>query len=330
VRLPSSPERRAARLVRAYPRHWRDCYGAELAELLAEDITIRPTSPRRIADVALNAGVVRLRTAGLVGPEPAGASQVRSGLATVWLAGSVLLLLGMAMLSQIAIGWRWEPPSGRAIAVAMILMATAGVLVTALGIAAALPILAALVRHLAGRRLDGLWRPALLVVGGMTTIALGAHHFEAGWPGSGGHPWAYHAVLPAGPTSFAWASTLSITSYWAHPGALRSFPTIELAWMALSPIAVLATLVGVVKIVRRVEVSDRVLRFQTRIASASIAVMGVFLLGATCWVTGRDPAIHGGLYQVGTVDVIELVVMLGALGLAVRAIQRTGSALRLV
>ena len=34
---------------------------------------------------------------------------------------------------------------------------------------------------------------------------------------------------------FGWASTLSVTSYWAHPAALASSPPAELAWMVLSP-----------------------------------------------------------------------------------------------
>ena len=38
-----------------------------------------------------------------------------------------------------------------------------------------------------------------------------------------------------GDARFCWAATLWITSYWAHPGALATFPTSEVAWIGASP-----------------------------------------------------------------------------------------------
>jgi hypothetical protein len=228
------------------------------------------------------------------------------------------------------VGWRWEPPSGPSITIAMILMAASTAVLAALAGAALLPVLWTTARQVTSGRAATLWWPALLALGGAAVVVLGAHHFEIGWPGSGGHRWAYHAVLPAGPASFVWAATLSVTSYWVHPGALRSFPALELAWMAFSPPALVATLVGSVKVVRRVVLSDRVLRYETRLAELAVVMTGVFLAGAICWVTGRDPSVHGGLYQVGIVDVVELLIMVAALGLGLRAALRTRTALHLI
>jgi hypothetical protein len=327
---PFSPERRASRLVRAYPPHWRARYGAELADLLADDIARRPRSLRRGVDVAVNAGVARLRCAGLVGPEPFGEAQARSGLATVLVAVSFFLLFGFSMLTQIIVGWRWEPPSGLSITIALILMAASTAVLSALAGAALLPVLWTIVRQVASGQASAIRRPLVVAAAGAAVIVVGARHFEVGWPGSGGHPWAYHAVLPAGPASFVWAATLSVTSYWVHPSALRSFPPIELAWMAFSPPALLGTVVGSVKVVRRIDLADNVLRYESRLADAAVVMTGVFSAGAICWVTGRDPSVHGGLYQVGVVDVVELFVMLAAVALGLRATHRTRSALRLI
>ncbi|HMD92274.1 MAG TPA: hypothetical protein VKG80_06490, partial [Trebonia sp.] len=64
--------RRAARLLRWYPRSWRDRYGAEFAELLMADIAEWPRSRARALDVARGAALARLAAAGLTGfPAPA-------------------------------------------------------------------------------------------------------------------------------------------------------------------------------------------------------------------------------------------------------------------
>ena len=59
--------RRAARLLRWYPRSWRDRYGAEFAELLMADMAERPRSRARALDVARGAALARLAAAGLTG-----------------------------------------------------------------------------------------------------------------------------------------------------------------------------------------------------------------------------------------------------------------------
>jgi hypothetical protein len=48
--------RRAKRLVRCYPRAWRARYGEEFTQLLLDDISERPRSLARTADV-LRGGV---------------------------------------------------------------------------------------------------------------------------------------------------------------------------------------------------------------------------------------------------------------------------------
>jgi hypothetical protein len=59
--------RRAARLLRWYPRDWRSRYGDEFAELLIADISERPDSWRRHADVAISGVLARLIPTGLTG-----------------------------------------------------------------------------------------------------------------------------------------------------------------------------------------------------------------------------------------------------------------------
>lgn len=63
----SDAARRAGRLLRWYPRVWRDRYGEEFAELLIADIEERPRAVGRTVDVILGGFVARLSAAGLCG-----------------------------------------------------------------------------------------------------------------------------------------------------------------------------------------------------------------------------------------------------------------------
>ena len=60
-------ERHAARLLRWYPRPWRERYGEEFAALLMEEWAVRPRSPGRSANVMASGLVARLSGAGLTG-----------------------------------------------------------------------------------------------------------------------------------------------------------------------------------------------------------------------------------------------------------------------
>ena len=84
----------------------------------------------------------------------------------------------------------------------------------------------------------GLIGPAALVLTCAVIMFVGGRHFGNGWPGTGGHR---PGLVPGGIAAFSWASTLSVSSYWAHPGALAGFPAAELAWMAASPLYSLRT-----------------------------------------------------------------------------------------
>ena len=59
--------RRAERLLRWYPRTWRDRYGEEFAELLVSDIEERPQAPGRTLDVVRGGLVARLSALGVCG-----------------------------------------------------------------------------------------------------------------------------------------------------------------------------------------------------------------------------------------------------------------------
>ncbi|MDQ6605707.1 MAG: hypothetical protein M3Z06_04075 [Actinomycetota bacterium] len=320
-----SAARRAERLLRCYPSRWRSRYGDEFTELLIDDISERPRSWVRTADVVRSGALARVAAAGLHGQELSPEQQMRAGLA--WLCGALaaFLILGIALWSQLTIGWQWSAPDAPATQVAMIVMSAAFLGLAVLALLSALPLAWSLCALLVRREVHGLLRPLALTVAGAAVFALGSLHFGNGWPGTGGHQWAERGLVPGAVAQFCWAATLWVTSYWVHPGALSSFPALEIGWMVACPVALAATAVGLAKTLRRLPLSRRVLSYECWIGSAAAAAMAAFLAGAGSWVVSGGPAPRG-LFRVGAIDGLGVAAMTVALVLAFRAVRRAVSA----
>jgi hypothetical protein len=321
--------RRARRALRWYPRQWRDRYGDEFVELLLAEYEERPFAPARLANVVVSGVTARLSAAGLAGGalgdlDPA--ERARRSLVTLGCSLAVFVSVALALWAQLTIGWQWAAPATGATWSAMFAMTVGALALGALCLAAAGPVLWAVAVRLVRRHGQGLVGPTLVVVAGVVFLAAGAHHFANGWPGTRGHPWAHQGLVPGGLAAFAWASTLSVTSYWVHPTALGAFPGPELAWMLVSPVVMVLVVVAGAKVTRRVELPARALRFEQRVGQLAALAMAVFVTGAALWVVDGGPGPRN-LFHVGAIDVAELLVLLGALALAAQAVHtgRRGS-----
>jgi hypothetical protein len=311
------------RLLRWYPASWRERYGEEFAELLLAEQTEQPRAWRRTANVARCGLAARLASAGLTGrlPHLAGpAAATRACLGTLTCSLAVFLSFGTAMWAQLAIGWQWAPPASTATTVAMLVMSGSLFFLALIALLAAAPAAWTAIRASArgqARRLRG---PAVLIGTGALVLIAGGRHFGNGWPGTGGHWWPHQGLAPGGLAAFGWAATLSVTSYWAHPAALASFPPAELAWMVISPAAMLSLATGAVQLVRRLEASPRILRYEAWTGRAAVAGMTAFLSGALCWVSQNGPS--PALFHAGVIDAAGLAVMTIALAAGWQAASR--------
>lgn len=314
-------ERRAERLLWWYPRNWRHRYGDEFTELLIADLSDEPRSWRRAGDVAWSGLTARLTNAGLTSHATDPVDQVPASLASLSVSSGVFLAFGVAIWSQLTIGWQWSAPTTGATYAAMIVMSAAILVLFLLALLAAVPIGYFVLAGLARRRSQGLGLPALAFLAGVAVLVLGGHHFGNGWPGTGGHRWALQGLVPGGVAAFSWASTLSVSSYWAHPHALASFPVGEIAWMAVSPIAMVFVVLGAAKTIRRLYPGPKVLRFEARLALVAGFAMAAFLLGACAWVLGGAPG-PKDLFHTGAIDVAGVAAMALALTVAYRASRR--------
>jgi hypothetical protein len=311
--------RRAERLVRCYPRAWRARYGEEFTQLLIDDISERPHSLTRTADVLRSGALARLAYAGLAGDALAAHQQVRAGLGIVGVSAAAFLAAGVAVWSQLTVGWQWSAPAARATRAGMLMM-TGSMLAFAVAMTlAGAPLLWAACREAARGR--GLL-PLVAVGAGSVVLAVGSIHFGHGWPGTGGHPWPGRDVVPVPVGRFCWAATVWITSYWAHPGALASFPASQIAWMLISPIALAAIVIGAAKTLRQLPLSARAVRYEAWLGLVAVAVMSAFLAGASSWVLTAEPGPRG-LFRVGAIDAVAVAVMAVSLIVAFRTARRT-------
>ena len=309
MRPPDDAARRAARLLRWYPRAWRSRYGEEFAELLMADIGERPRSRIRTADVARGGIMARLAAAGLCGWTLEPAAQARASLVSLTWCVAVFVSFGAAIWSQLTIGWQWSRPDTAATTAATVMTSAAMLALGVLALAAAAPVLWSAGSRIAHGRRRGLLGPAALVVACAVIIFVGGRHFGNGWPGTGGHPWSRQSLVPGGVAAFSWASTLSVSAYWAHPSALAGFPAAELTWMALSPLALVAVVGGAAALVRRTELSAAVLAFEIRLGAVACAAMAVFLAGCCAWLVDGGPGPRN-LFHAGSIDAAGAIVLI--------------------
>ena len=332
--------RRAARLLRWYPRTWRDRYGDEFTELLISDIEERPRSTARTLDIMRGGAFSRLAVAGLCGvpvrESPGVASEVgparrhvTASLLTLGCSLAVFLWFGAAMWSQLTIGWQWTaaPDSAPVAAFATVAMSVAMPALLAVAVLAALPVIAVVARRLARRQGAGLRWPSAILIAATAVVFFGGRHFGNGWPGTGGHG----GIVPGGLAAFEWSTSLSDSSYWVHPGALAGFPAAEVAWMAVSPLALVAAVASGVVVVRRTELSLRILVFETRLAAVACPLMVVLLAGSGCWVATEGQQVDGqpSLFHAGLIDVLGIAVLALALAFSVQAARTASRSLRL-
>jgi hypothetical protein len=225
------------------------------------------------------------------------------------------------MWAQLTIGWQWAQPATIGTTAAMVLMSSLIVFFALLTVLAAIPIAWSVLRSIARRQAQGLVWPSVLFLAGAVFLIVGGRHFGNGWPGTGGHPWAHQGIVPGGIAAFTWASTLSVTSYWAHPSVLASFPLAEIVWMAVSPAAMACFVVGAAKTVRRLQLPRRALRYERWLGNLAIAGMISFLGAACCWLVdgGSGPR---NLFHAGAIDIAALGVMTATLVIAHQAMRQ--------
>lgn len=270
----TAAEARAQRLLRAYPRAWRDRYGEEFAALLADDIAERPRSLGRDLDVIRCAAATRFATGG-AGP-----------------AAVVFVAAAMSIWTQLASGAATTGPDSTAVILGLVTLSLCGFAIAAVATVGVITLARATarsVRHGQGRRLI---RSAAAAGFGAAGLVAGTVHLSS------------HAHVGTPLARWTWAATESISTYWVHPDRLLALPTSELAWMLASPAAAVACWRGV-----RGLVAQTGLRCNGRLVRRlSVAVMFPALVTAATWVLGSQHDSNAHL-RAGSLDLALVATM---------------------
>ena len=300
---------RVQRLLRWYPRAWRDRYGDEFAALLEEQCAGRRPPLRLRLDVVRGGSVQRLRASGLVGDALPPAEQARAGVLSVAVAWTVFVFAG-CVFAKYAEHWQDGVSSGRAgvprvafwLVQLLALVVSAVVLV---GIAAATP---AAWRMLRSGGWIELRRPVLraVLVSAVTLMVTvfvfaRAHQITATMRDGGYWPYAL------------------LVSVWAV------FVAAAMGWWCYAGIAV-----G-----RRVELSERLLRFERVIVAVACAGMVVMTVSTVVWwiaLAGAAPgffAVSAGLVPSPTMTVVIVLMAVASAGAAVATVRASVGIARL-
>ena len=284
---PRAVEREAQRLVRCYPKRWRARYGDEFTQLLIDELTDGEVSVARKLDVFAHGAWTRLTYAGLAGSVLDSQRRTRSMLGALLVVSAVFVMLAVGVWAQLTIGWQWSAPLSAGTTAAMWLM-SAGLFGLGALVVLIIPLFAVLLvrsrTHGRGWSLAACawcgWRLAPFYMSGAATLGLTGL-------GRAGTPWSGRGLVPGWMARLSWAGTLWISSYWAHPVALGSFPAGELAWMVISPAAWLALIVSGTVSVSRLELTPKLQRLAVLLCAVAVTGMVVFLAGAVLWVCLR-------------------------------------------
>ena len=241
------------RLLRWYPAAWRRRYGAEMAQLLEDELDGSTPTLRLRASLAWSGLTERVRAGGLAGESRPVPDRVRAGGILVLVAWAVVVLAGGAFAKTsehfAAAGSAGGLAVARAAYAVVVMGAVVGAVLVVAGVAVALPALPAFAR-------DGGWvavRAALARASGTLFVAV-------------------VATVPLA----AWAHHLDSAQ---RNGADALYDGAFLAWVALGAVTVLLWTAAGIAVARRLELRPRALRAEAWIALGVAAVVAV-LTGA--------------------------------------------------
>jgi hypothetical protein len=209
----------ARRLLRWYPRAWRERYGEELIATVEDQLGARPPSPALRFSLARAGVAQRLRDTGLIGRDVAAPARIRGGVRAILWAWTLFVLAGCG-LAKTAEHWREATPHGDRLLPSLALGLVQCVACASLGVLAlAALVLAAPLREL----VRGGWRelrPALvralllsvLTAGVGAAVVVWAHTLGSADRNGADAGYALAAIALAccvAASAFAWTSVAS-------------------------------------------------------------------------------------------------------------------------
>jgi hypothetical protein len=318
MRRNTDDARRAIRLLRWYPRAWRERYGEEFVDHLEQEFADRAVDLKRTVNVARKGLVARVGDLGLTNEAAGSEDRSRALMATSFVLTVLIALLALNFWSLAMLHWsarRFHPIPVSA--TTGVLAAVAALLVLFV-VAIVLFVAVAAVRQFVRGRGRPLVVPSLLAVGSgglilyavrrlPAMVARYSHLFQ------GGFRWTH-----PGPALYGLAAiTNDFTERWVaiwNPGVYGG-PKLDYVVNDLVPLAVLVFGVAVASLLRRVELPTFSDRFVSTTVTLLGAIIGALFLTYIAWLALGGPSDSQTFWPVGRWGDSVYLVFLALIGM---------------
>jgi hypothetical protein len=272
-----TPSRRATRLLRYYPKSWRDRYGDEFVDFMEQSIVDQPHNTRRTSNIILKSFKARLGELGLLGSTMESATAPKAALSTSTVLAAVFTVFALFYWSCAMVAWNSNPHVATTLAVSI---GTAAITVSTMLLSLTLLLLSVvLIWHALRSALSKhdkrvVW-PLVLILGSTTVIVNSMHQYLRFTIARGGIEWTHVGVAlkqVAGATQWVTQRTI-----WGPSWTGWHIFTAQGLLNVGTPVAVLVLALSMAKLIRLSEVSAFATR-AGRWATTSLALGMLFFL----------------------------------------------------
>jgi hypothetical protein len=284
--------RRATRLLRWYPRSWRELYGEEFADHLEQEFEDRPADLRRALNVVYNGLVARSGDIGLANNASCPRPQTRAAVGTSFALSALAAVFALSFWGRAMIQWNSSPTTRASVPNSVatgVLTVLTGLLLVVL-IAMVLTVAGLVIRQALRGRARSLLVPSIVAVSSGAVLLYSVNFFSVFLNELGGVRWSHPglAIKALGEMGF------SLTAGWVdfRNGWVYGTSTLRSVINVLAPLVVLVFGVAIASLVRRVEMP----RLAVRLGSAAVSLLGTltgaFFITYLAWISvgGSDKA----------------------------------------
>ena len=313
--------RRAQRLLRLYPKAWRERYGPEFVDLMEQEIAETPRSLRRTSNIISKGVIARFNDAGLTGLTIDTSEQSRAGVATMFVAVVMFMSLALHFWSEGMLNWNALNQASIAVSLWLGAVTTLSVVLAVMILVVFASLVGSAIMKVATGKSKGVRGPLSLVAGMIVLVGYSAHNALQYVIARGGIQWTHPGQAVKQVAGAVYAITDNVIRVWLSPSQqLVSFSDLV---YALTPLALVFFASGVATLIRRSEffsLSNRT----GRVATISFATtMVLYLIGWAGWLiaTGPGKTIFGGTITASSQNVEYGAMVLMAI-LAVQITRR--------
>lgn len=329
--------RRVSRLLRWYPREWRDAYGDEFAYHLEQEFEDRPVDGRRAVNVACMGLVARMGDIGLSSVDVRPERHIRVAVSTSFVLSAMAAVFALSFWGRAMIQWNASSKPSPSILDSLAtgaLTAATGLLIVVL-VVTVLSIAALVVRQAFRRRIRPLAKPVFLALTSGALLLYVFGFFSTLLGELRAVPWAHPglALKALGELGLALTNRLSdLHNRWINGSSFGRSSVNVLAPLATA-VLVAVFAVAIASLLRRVEMSHRTERLGALVVTLLGTLTATFFVSCLAWI------IVGGSFEnrnfalplshlSGGIDLAVLALFTASVGLLGMRISSDGDAAR--